>query len=83
MTSICKRSFLMEVVTLLCLNKYFLKERKYNNILKCSENIYAIENEDYEHLFWRSHGVFIAHESCSYIERKDWSVVLSLWYFKM
>jgi hypothetical protein len=46
--NICKISFLVEVETLRCLNKYFFKERKYNNILErdalkiiniCSESL--------------------------------------------
>jgi len=30
----CKRSFLVEVGTLRCLNKYLFRERKYKNILE-------------------------------------------------
>ena len=33
MTNTCKKSILVEVKTLLYLNKYIFKERKYNNIL--------------------------------------------------
>jgi AMMECR1 domain-containing protein len=40
------------------------------------ENIYAIENEDCEPLFKRSHGVFITHESYSFVKRSVWSVIL-------
>jgi len=43
----------MEARTLQCSNKYLFREKKYNNILekRYSENIYAVENEDCEHLF--------------------------------
>jgi len=34
MASTCKRSFLEEVWTLLCLNKYLFRERIYKNILE-------------------------------------------------
>jgi hypothetical protein len=30
-----------------------------------------------------SHGVFITYESCPLVEMGDWSVILSLWYFKL
>jgi hypothetical protein len=68
----------MEVGTLQYLNKYIFRERKYKNIIKkCSENIYIVENEDCEPLFLGSHGVFIAHDSCLFVEKKDWRVTSS------
>jgi hypothetical protein len=30
--------------------------------------MYAIENEDCEHVVWMIHNMFIAHESCLFIE---------------
>jgi hypothetical protein len=44
-----QRSFLVEVGTFCCLNKYFFKKRKYNNIPEKDAlkiYIYAIENGD-------------------------------------
>jgi len=47
----CKRSFLVDVGNLKSVSMYFLRERKYNNIIeRYSENIYAIKNKDYEPL---------------------------------
>jgi hypothetical protein len=76
----CKRSIWIEMRTLRYLNKYLFREREYNNISKeiCSENIYAVENEDYEFLFWRSHGVLITHKSCPFIKMKNWNVISHL-----
>jgi hypothetical protein len=35
------------------------------------ENMYAKENgEEYEPRAWRIHRVFIAHESCSFMEKR-------------
>ena len=51
-----------------------------------SENMYTknVKNEEIVHLFfYRSHGVFITHESCHFVERKDWSVISPLWYFEL
>jgi len=46
------------------------------NILeRCFENIYAVENKDFEPVFWRSHGVFIAHESCHFVKMRVYSVI--------
>ena len=55
MASTCKRSLLVEVGNLRCLNKYLYRERKYNDILERNAlNIYiyicVVENEDYESL---------------------------------
>lgn len=65
-------SLLVEVETFQYLNKYLLREKKYKNILKkkWSENIYALKNKNCESLFWRSHGIFIAHESYLFVKRK-------------
>jgi len=45
--------------------------------------IYIVENEDCEPLFLGSHGVFIAHDSCLFVEKKDWRVTSSSWYFEL
>ena len=34
-------------------------------------------------LFWRINNVFIAHEFCLFMERRDWSVTSHLLYFKL
>ena len=68
-----------------CLNKHIFIERKYNNIIeRCSKNIYAVENKNYESLLWKFHGVFVSHAFCCFVE-KNWLKCnfLSLWYFKL
>jgi hypothetical protein len=76
-TCTCKKSFLMRVRTIQCLNKYLFKEIKYLRE-RCSENIYIVENEYCEPLFWRSHSVFITYEFCYFVKKMGCSVTLSL-----
>jgi hypothetical protein len=68
--------FFVEVRIFWYLNKYIF----FLNILErdAMKILHVVGNEDCESLFWMSHGVFIAYESCFSIKRKVWSVILSL-----
>lgn len=61
-SSIFKKNIFLERENTLVLKvwKYFREKR--------SVNIYAVDNKNYEPLFWRSHGVVIAHEFCHFMK---------------
>jgi hypothetical protein len=41
------------------------------------------ERRDSKPLAWRIHDLFITHESCSFVDRRGWIIILPLWYFKL
>jgi hypothetical protein len=42
-----------------------------------------IEKEEIKNLWLKGFMIYLSHESCSFIERRGWNVILFLWYFKL
>jgi hypothetical protein len=70
MTSTCKKSHLVEVMTLRCLNKYLFRDRKYNNILERNDlKIYMQQRMKIVNLYFEGIMMyFIAHKSCLFVK---------------